>query len=140
MTTHEHTDLLPTVLKALAGRSDAGTPALAAQRAYDDLVRVSVRMIGQVGIDALTGRALYLLQRKYSWLASTAGPGLWTGPFAQFASGIKEQPPAAGLEAAGVLFTILADSIAGLIGEPMTLHSLQEAWPDAFAAPDSKDQ
>lgn len=141
MTTLESPNLLPIVLKALAGRSGAEASdgaAAAAHRAYDDLARVSVRLIGQVGMDAMTGRTLYLLQRTYPWLTTTGGPGHW-GPFAQLASGLKEQPPAAALEAAGVLFTTLAGVIAGLIGEPMTVHILQEAWPDAFADLDSKE-
>ena len=139
MTALEPTDLLPVVLKALAGRAGAEAPADAAQRAYDELARVSVRMIGQVGVDALTGRTLYLLQRSYPWLAPTGAPGHWTGPFAQIASGLKVQPPAEGLEAAGVLFTTLAGVLAELIGKPLTLHILQEAWPDAFADLDSKE-
>lgn len=142
-TTLESPDLLPIVLKALAGRSGAEAPdgvSAAAQFAYDDLVRVSVRMIGQVGIDAMTGRTLYLMQRAHPWLATTGGPGHWTGPFAQIASGLKEQPPAAAMEAAGVLFTTLAGVIAGLIGESLTLQILQEAWPDAFADLDGKEK
>ena len=134
---------MPIVLRALAGRSGGEAPegaaAASAQRAYDDLTRVSVRMIGQVGTDALTGRTLYLLQRKFEWLTATREPGEWTGPFAQIASGLKSQPPAAGMEAAAEIFTTLAGVIAALIGESLTLHILQEAWPDAFTDRDSKE-
>ena len=142
MTQHRNQDLKPIVLKALAERSggeaSAGAAA-AAQRTYDDLTRVSVRMIGQVGTDALTGRTLFLLQRKYEWLTATREPGEWTGPFAQIARGLKGQSPEAGMEAAAEIFTTLAGVIAALIGESLTLHILQEAWPDAFTDRNSKE-
>jgi hypothetical protein len=65
-------------LKALAHRArsaaDAGALAAAAQRACDDLARVATPLIGQVGVDALTGRTLYLAQRKYPWLGHAREP------------------------------------------------------------------
>ena len=65
-------------LKVLAQHagSAAGAEALAAaaHRAYDDLARVSAPLIGQVGVDALTGRALHLAQREYPWLVHTREP------------------------------------------------------------------
>ena len=121
-------------LKALAQRAGsadgADAAAAAAQRAYDDLARASAPLIGQVGLDALTGRTLYLLQRKYHWLALTREPGHWTGPFAQILFSLKQQTPAVGMEAAGAMFATLAGLIATLIGEPLTTRLLEEAWPD----------
>ena len=124
-------------LTALANRvgSGAGAAAIAeaAQRAYDDLALVSAPLIGQVGVDALTGRTLYLAQRQYQWLARTSEPDQWSGPFAQIVFGLKQQDPAAALEAAGAVLTILSGLIATLIGNSLTTRMLNEAWPDAFS-------
>lgn len=144
MTDFGYPDLRRIALKALAQRagSAAGTGAVAAaaQRAYDDLARVSAPLIGQVGIDALTGRTLYLLQSNYGWLALTREPGQWTGPFAQIIFSLKHQTPAVGMEAAGAVFATLTGLIATLIGEPLTTRLLQEAWPDAFADASTKEK
>jgi hypothetical protein len=123
--------------KALAQRagSAAGSGALAAaaQRAYDDLAQVSAPLIGQVGVDALTGRTLYLAQRKYPWLIHTREPDQWKGPFAQIVFCLERQDPAVATEAAGVVLTTLTGLLVTFIGEPLTARLLRKAWPDAFS-------
>jgi hypothetical protein len=131
------TELRQFALKALANRagSAAGAAAIAeaAQRAYDDLARVSAPLVGQVGVDALTGRTLYLAQRQYHWLGRTSEPDQWSGPLAQIVFCLEEQQdPAVALEAAGVVLGVLTGLLATLIGRPLTFGILQKAWPDAF--------
>ena len=129
--------LLQLALKALAQRAGAaaGAAALAAaaQRAYDDLTQVSAPLIGQVGVDALTGRTLYLAQRKYPWLVHTREPEQWKGPFAQIVFCLERQDPAVATEAAGAVLTILTGLLVTFIGEPLTARLLRKAWPDAFS-------
>lgn len=62
-----------TVLEQHCG-SEVGAEVLAAaaQRAYQELAHVSTPLIGQVGADALIGRALHLAQKDYPWLAACA--------------------------------------------------------------------
>jgi hypothetical protein len=133
----ENPALRQLALKALAQRagSAAGAAALAAaaQRAYDDLAQVSAPLIGQVGVDALTGRALYLAQRKYPWLVHTREPEQWKGPFAQIVFCLERQDPAVATEAAGAVLTILTGLLVTFIGEPLTARLLRKAWPDAFS-------
>jgi hypothetical protein len=124
-------------LKALAQRAGsaagAGALAAAAQRAYDDLAQVSTPLIGQVGVDALTGRTLYLAQRKYPWLIHTREPDEWKGPFAQIVFCLERQDPAVATEAAGAVLTTLTGLLVTFIGEPLTTRLLRKAWPDAFS-------
>jgi hypothetical protein len=124
-------------LRALAQRVGsalgAGSLAAAAQRAYDDLTRESATLIGQVGIDALTGRTLYLAQRQYPWLAQTREPDQWTGPFAQIVFCLQRQDPDVATEAAGTVFATLTGLLVTFIGEPLTASLLRKAWPDAFS-------
>ena len=137
MTALENPALQQLALKALAQRagSAAGASALAAaaQRAYDDLAQVSAPLIGQVGVDALTGRTLYLAQRKYPWLVHTREPEQWKGPFAQIVFCLERQDPAVATEAAGAVLTILTGLLVTFIGEPLTARLLRKAWPDAFS-------
>lgn len=124
-------------MRALAQRkgSAAGAEALAAaaQRAYEDLTRVSAPLIGDVGINALAGRALYLAQRQYPWLVHTREPEEWNGPFEQIVFCLERQDPAVATEAAGAVLTTLAGLLVTFIGEPLTAHLLRKAWPDAFS-------
>jgi hypothetical protein len=137
MTALENPALRQLALKALAQRAGAapGAAALAAaaQRAYDDLAQVSAPLIGQVGVDALTGRTLYLAQRKYPWLVHTREPEQWKGPFAQIVFCLERQDPAVATEAAGAVLTILTGLLVTFIGEPLTARLLRKAWPDAFS-------
>ncbi len=137
MTALENPVLRQLALKALAQRggsaASAGALAAAAQRAYDDLAQVSTPLIGQVGVDALTGRTLYLAQRKYPWLIHTREPDEWKGPFAQIVFCLERQDPAVATEAAGAVLTTLTGLLVTFIGEPLTTRLLRKAWPDAFS-------
>jgi len=137
VTALENPALRQLALKALAQRAGsaagAGALAAAAQRAYDDLAQVSTPLIGQVGVDALTGRTLYLAQRKYPWLIHTREPDEWKGPFAQIVFCLERQDPAVATEAAGAVLTTLTGLLVTFIGEPLTTRLLRKAWPDAFS-------
>ena len=133
----ENAELRQLALRALAQRagSAAGAEALgaAASRAYDDLTRVSAPLIGQVGVDALTGRAVHLAQREYPWLVPMREPDQPEAPFAQVILCLERQDPAVAAEAAGVLFALLLGLLVTLIGESLTAGLVQRAWPDAFS-------
>ena len=137
MTSLENRALRQLALKALAQRggsaADVGALAAAAECAYDDLARVSAPLIGHVGVDALTGRALYLTQRTYPWLVHTREPDQWKGPFDQIVFCLKRQDPTVAAEAAGAVLTTFTGLLVTFIGEPLTTHLLRTAWPDAFA-------
>ena len=124
-------------LKVLAQHAGPATGAealaAAAQRAYDDLARVSAPLIGQVGVDALTGRALHLVRVEYPWLVATREPEQAEGPFAQVIVRLGRQDPAVATEAAGAVLATLTGLFVTFIGEPLTARLLRKAWPDAFS-------
>jgi hypothetical protein len=113
----------------------ANTDALTAvaRRAYDELARVSAPLIGQVGVDALTGRALHLVNREYPWLVSTGEPAQSEDPFTLVIACLKGQDPAVATDAAGAVFAILTGLLVTFIGEPLTAGLLRKAWPEAFS-------
>ena len=123
--------------RALAQRAGphpgAGAIAVAARRAYDDLIRVSAPLIGQVGVEALTGRALHLAQRSYPWLVPTPEPEQSKEAFAHFLLCLERQEPAVAAEAAEAVFALVSGLFVTFIGDSLTAGLLKKAWPDAFA-------
>ena len=130
-------------LKVLAQHAGPGAGAkvlaAAARRAYDDLARVAAPLIGQVGVDALTGRALHLAQREYPWLVHPGDPEQPEGSFAQVISGLERQDPAVATAAAAALFATFTGLLVTFIGEPLTARLLRKAWPDAFSEADKEE-
>jgi len=143
MTALENAALRQLALKVLAqhagSAADAEALAAAARRAYDDLARVSAPLIGQVGVEALTGRALHLAQREYPWLAQTREPEQAERPFTEVIACLERQDPAVAIEAAGAVFATLTGLLVTFIGEPLTARLLRQAWPDAFADASTKE-
>ena len=137
MTALENAALRQLALKVLAQHAGpaAGGEALAAaaRRAYDDLARASAPLIGQVGIDSLTGRALHLTNREYPWLVRIHEPEAADGPFTQIMASLERQDPAVAAEAAGAVFATLTGLLITFIGEPLTAGLLRKAWPAAFS-------
>ena len=136
MTPPENAAIQQLALKVLAQHagSAAGAEAIAAaaRRAYDDLARESAPLIGQVGVDALTGRAVHLARREYPWFVDTREPEA-EEPFAQVIVCLERQDPAVATEAAGAVFATFTGLLVTFIGEPLTAGLLRQAWPEAFA-------
>ena len=157
MTALGHAALRQLALKVLAQHAGSAARAeaiaAAAQRAYDDLARVSAPLIGQVGVDALTARALHLAQRQYPQLVQTRDrtpactegtpgtppPEQREGPLAEFIFCLERQDPAVATEAAGAVFATFTGLLVTFIGEPLTTHLLRSAWPDAFSDAGTKE-
>jgi hypothetical protein len=137
----------PLTLKVLALRAgaeaDADAIASAVRRTYDDLARVSVPLIGKVGLEALTGRAVHLTQRECPGLiqpADSARRGQSAGPFSQIVDGLAQQDAAIATDCAAALIATLTGLLVTFIGEPLTLGLLRKAWPDAFPDPGTTEK
>ena len=143
MTAFEHAALRQLALKVMAQRAGpaAGAEALlaAAQRAYDDLALVSAPLIGQVGVDALTGRAVHLAQREYPWLVDTCEPEQADGPFAPVKTCLEQQDPVVAIECVGAVLATFTGLLVTFIGEPLTAGILRKAWPGAFSDAPTSD-
>jgi hypothetical protein len=137
MTALGNTDLRQLALKVLEKHAGptAGADALAAatHRAYEELARVSAPLIGQGGVDALTGRALHLAHQEYPWLAHTREPKQAEETFAQVIVSLKRQDPAVATEAAKAVLATFTGLLVTFIGEPLTAYLLRKAWPYAFS-------
>jgi hypothetical protein len=105
--------------------------AAAANGAYDDLVRASAPVIGQTGVDALTGRAVHLVQREFRWLATAATRDRPGGSFADVLASLQNQDLAVATDATAAVFATFAGLLVTFIGESLTARLLDKAWPDA---------
>jgi hypothetical protein len=143
MTTLGDAALRQLALKVLGQHagSAAGTQEIAAtaHRAYDDLAHVSTSLIGQVGVAALTDRALHLARREYPWLGGTREPAQGDAPFARVIVSLAGQPPATATEGAAAVFAIIMRLLVTFIGEPLTTGLLRKAWPSAFSDAPTKE-
>jgi len=129
------------VLADCAGvNASAEAVGAAALRVYDQLARVSAQLIGQAGVEALTGRALHLAQLEYPWLVYTREPEQPEAPFSQIVVCLKRQDPAVASEAAAAVFGAITGLLVTFIGEPLTMQLLRKAWPDAFAAASAEER
>ena len=129
-----------TVLAQYSGSEEgAAVLASAARRAYDDLTNVSTPLIGQVGVDALIGRALHLAQREYPWLPAATESGPANEPFAQVIVSSSQQTPAVATDGIAAVFATFAGLLVTFIGEPLTTGLLRKAWPDAFSDAETKE-
>ena len=90
-------------------------------------------LIGQVGVDALLGRALHLAQREYPWLAHAREPEQWKGPFDQILFCLERQDLSVATEAAGAVLGAFMGLLVTFIRESLTEGLLRKAWPDAFS-------
>jgi hypothetical protein len=113
----------------------AGAEAIAAEanRAYDDLARVLTPVIGDVGVAAMTDRALHLSTREYAWLPSPE-PGSADTQFTQVIEALKRQDAVLATEAAAAVLAAILGLLATFIGEPLAARLVRQAWPDASSS------
>lgn len=110
---------------------DTTAVAGAASRAYDDLVRVLAPVIGDLGVAAITDRALHLATGEYPWLPSRE-PGAADIPFTTVIDALTRQDdPAVAAEAAAAVFEAIVGLLATFIGEPLAERLMQQGWPDS---------
>lgn len=140
MTSAENAVLRPVAIIVLTRRSGSGADVAAvaatAGAAYDDLAVVLVPLIGQVGFEAVTTRALHLAQREYP--SVPAGVADQAGAFHQVSFWLKQQDPGVAMDAAATLLATLGELLVTFIGEALTMRLLRKGWPDGF--PDVKSE
>jgi uncharacterized protein (DUF2267 family) len=138
---HAVSQLALTVLTRRAGAAaDAESLAAAADRAYHDLAQVLAAVIGDIGVNALTDRAVHLLADDYPWLAPARDPEHATRPFVQIIGALKLQDPAEAAEAAAAVFAAFLGLLATFIGEPLATRLVRQAWPDAFSSANTEER
>jgi hypothetical protein len=137
VTQRRHAEFRQLALRVLVARAGSATEgevlAAAVNRAYDDLARVCASLIGQVGVDALTARALYLAQQEYPWLVDVRAPNHARDPFVPVLGRLAGQDPAVAIEGAATVFAMLVGLLVTFIGKPLATSLIRRAWPETFS-------
>lgn len=139
-TTRRRRRLARRVLARHAGAAvDATAVAAAASRAYDDLARVLSPVIGDVGVAAITDRAVHLSTGEHRWLPASE-PGAADTRFTAVIDALRRHDdPAVAAEAAAAVFEAILGLLATFIGEPLAARLVQQAWADAAARADTEE-
>jgi hypothetical protein len=144
MTTSGNAHLRKTVgrlLRQEAGRdADSKAVAAAALRLYDRLAEQLTPLIGDAGIDALTGRSLHLTRREFPWLEEVPEGNDSDGPFAQARLRLERQEAATAADAAVATLATLVALLSALIGEGLTSRLLQAAWSAQLPRGDEQEE
>ncbi len=107
--------------------------AVAAGRIFEDFGRVVAPLIGHLGVESLTGRALHLAAREYPCVVIKGKGQEADRPFAQVLVCLEQQDADVATAAAAGIFATFTGLLGTFIGEPLTARLLRKAWPDAFS-------
>ena len=130
-----HSGLLQTVSTTVVrsrAASNSGSEAIvrAARSAHDDLAGVLVPLIGDLGLRALSARALHLTKRDYPLESAVEGNGEMSEALGEW---LEQLDAARAAEAAPAMLAALGGLLTTFIGEGLTLRLLRKAWPDGFS-------
>jgi hypothetical protein len=120
-----------TVVRSRAGTdSDSEALVRAARSAHDDLAGVLVPLIGDLGLKALSARALHLTKRDYPLDNLVEGNGEMSEALGEWLEQLDAERVA---EAGPAMLTALGGLLNTFIGEGLTLRLLRKAWPEGFS-------
>jgi hypothetical protein len=114
--------------------------ASAAAAAYEALARVLVPVIGEVGVDALTARAVHLAGHDLPRLLPGSEPNGAVDQWSEAIASLTRQTPAVAAEAVGTVLVTFVGLLGTFIGESLTTSLLRQAWPGAFSDADGEDK
>ena len=128
--------VVASVLQKRAESSDTAAILTAARRAHEDLAGVMLPLIGDVGLRALSARAIHLTQREIN--ADVPPTSANDGTPEAFNAWLGQVGESRAADAASAMLSTLSGLLGTFIGEPLTMRLLRKAWPDGF--PDSESE
>jgi len=87
-----------------------------------------IAIVGDAGFDSLFARSVFLAQSTFPWLTEPEDSPPKDHRFTDLKANLEQQPPELAMEANRVLLIIFTDTLASLIGEPLTERVLNSAW------------
>lgn len=89
-----------------------------------------IALVGEAGFDSLYARSVFLARSTFPWLTESPQSGRERDRFADLRANLKDKPPELASDANRLLLVIFTDTLASLIGEPLTERVLTTAWGD----------
>src|SRR5476649_1287311 len=122
-------EAIRTTLVLRAGRPPSADTAAEAIAATWRQVAVQLTpVIGARGLDVLFNRALYQTSAAFPWLAFAVDRGGSASPLPSLMSCLAGQQTSIATEASYTLLLTFTESLATLIGEPLTTRLLAPVW------------
>ena len=129
--------VVASVLQKRAESSDTAAILTAARRAHEDLAGVMLPLIGDVGLRALSARAIHLTQREIN--ADVPPISTNDGTPEAFNAWLGQVGESRAADAASAMLSTLSGLLGTFIGEPLTMRLLRKAWPDGFSDSESEE-
>ncbi|MES2354779.1 MAG: hypothetical protein V4568_10350 [Pseudomonadota bacterium] len=107
-----------------------GEVADVALRLWQPLTAHLISIIGSGGFDALYARSFYLTHAVYPWMAPNNASHSPNSPLMDLQNSLERQNADEAHKASFMLFLTFTDTLASLIGEPLTTSILTSAWSD----------
>ena len=89
-----------------------------------------IALVGEAGFDSLYARSVFLARSTFPWLTESSEFGREGDRFADLRANLEETTPDLASDANRLLLVIFTDTLASLIGEPLTERVLNSAWGD----------
>lgn len=87
-----------------------------------------ISIVGEDGFNSLYARSVFLAQPTFPWLATSSLSPQTDQRFAELKKRFEEQTPLQVRDANSLLLLTFTDTLAKLIGEPLTARILASAW------------
>lgn len=97
-------------------------------------------LVGEAGFDSLYARSVFLVLPTFPWLSESKDLTDRAQRFASLRTNLEENPPELAREANRVLLVIFTDTLASLIGAPLTARVLSSAWSDFAQCGTNKEE
>jgi hypothetical protein len=114
------------LLSIEGGRADEAEAGLNALQGLRSLL---TKLVGPIGYQALLSRALALATAQMSWLGTVRV--LPDASLEGFRDAAQRQPAGAASEGSAALLGELLGLLVAFIGETLTLHLVEDVWPEA---------
>ena len=111
----------------------------AAVALWEPVAKHIIAIVGVGGFDSLYARSVFLTQSQYPWLDATALSAPPDHRFTNLKNSLEGVTPELAYAANRLLLTIFTDTLASLIGEPLTTRILDSAWGHGAFHAKSKD-
>lgn len=87
-----------------------------------------IALVGEAGFDSLYARTVFLAMPTFPWLLEPPESPPAGYRFANLRANLEGKPQKLAQDVNALLLTIFTDTLASLIGEPVTEHILKSAW------------
>lgn len=99
-----------------------------ALRAWEQMAKQIIPLVGEDGFYSLYARSVYLLQSEFPWLGASLITKKVGSQFAELKKALARHAPEQARKANEMLLHTLTSILASLIGDELTLRILDSAW------------